>query len=340
MTRDARSPSLESLHTLFLFAEHGEVTAVAKALGLDEAVISRRLKVLREEYALLTKQRRSLTLTDKGRAALPAIRSLLQQQAHLVDWLLERKEEPQVLSIATGSFGARFYLPRALVLFAEQHSDCQVRVQVRRGRERILGVADGTYDLSIVSHDAAQIRAILAGACGDQAALRIEPLAEHPLCLVAGKDTPFGLELSQILEGQNVPLSRLSAFPLVGLDPQSGMRRQLEAYFRGKSPNLCFRFEAGGWEAGKEYARHGLGVVVLPLPLLAREDRKDFIIRRLTPEIRIQVLLIDREPVLRPEHEALRHAVLQVALEGGERANPNRLEVHPLGRPATQLDST
>ena len=47
MTRDARSPSLELLYTLLLFVEHGEVTTVAKVLGLDEAVISRRLKELR-----------------------------------------------------------------------------------------------------------------------------------------------------------------------------------------------------------------------------------------------------------------------------------------------------
>ena len=147
---------------------------------------------------------------------------------------------------------------------------------------------------------------------GESASLRIEPLAEHPLCLVAGKDTPFGRELSEVLEGQTVPLSKLSAFPLVGLDPQSGIRRQLEAQLRGKSRGLCFRFEAGGWEAAKEYARHGLGVAVLPVPLLAREDRKDFIIRRLPPEIRIQDLLIDRDAEQGPAHEAMKVAMKEV----------------------------
>jgi DNA-binding transcriptional LysR family regulator len=60
-------------------------------------------------------------LTDKGRAALPAIRVLLRQHDQLAGWLNGRREHHQVLAIATGSFGARFYLPRALALFAEQH---------------------------------------------------------------------------------------------------------------------------------------------------------------------------------------------------------------------------
>ena len=322
MTRDAKQPSLELLRTLLEFAERGEVTAAAQAIGLDPAVISRRLGPLRTDYGLLRRIGRDLELTDKGRAALPAIRSLLRQHEQLADWLQGKQACSQVLAIATGSFGARFYLPKALALFTGQHPDWQVRVQVRRGRDRILGVADGTFDLAIVSHDATQIRTIVSAARGESSALRIEPLAEHPLCLVAGKDTRFGHELAQVLDGQTVPLSMLARFPLVGLDLQSGIRRQLEAHLRGRTPGSCFRFEAGGWEAGKEYARHGLGVAVLPRPLLARDDHKDFIIRRLPPEIRIQDLLIDRDAdaEMAPAHEAMKQALNAVThplLRGG-----------------------
>ena len=38
MSKDAREPALELLNTLLLFAERGEVAAVAKAIGLDQAV--------------------------------------------------------------------------------------------------------------------------------------------------------------------------------------------------------------------------------------------------------------------------------------------------------------
>jgi DNA-binding transcriptional LysR family regulator len=313
MTRDAKPPSLEVLQTLLEFAERGEVTAAAEAIGLDPAVISRRLGRLRTDYGLLRRIGRSLELTDKGRATLPAIRSLLRQHEQLAGWLQGEQACSQVLAIATGSFGARFYLPRALALFAGQHPDWQVRVQVRRGRDRILGVADGTFDLAIVSHDPAQIRTIVAGARGEPAALRIELLGEHPLCLVAGKDTPFGRELGQVLDGQTAPLSMLTRLPLVGLDRQSGIRRQLEAHVRGHLPSLGFRFEAGGWEAARECAREGLGVAILPAPLLTPDHRKDLIIRRLPPEIRIQDHLIDRDGEAAPAHEAMKRALRESA---------------------------
>ncbi len=309
MSKDAREPALEILNTLVHFAEHGEVAEVAKAIGLDPAVVSRRLSSLRVKYGLLRRNGRNLELTEKGRAALPAIRAVLGQHGQLSEWLKDRQEHPQVLSIATGGFGARFYLPRALASFQEQHPDWQVRVRIRRGRERIVGVADGTFDLAIVSHNAAQIRAILAGARDESAALRIEPLAEHLLYLVAEKNTAFGHQLAEILDGQPVPVSMLPSFPLVGLDPQSGIRRQLEAYFVGKSRGLSFHVEAGGWEAAKEYARHGLGVAVLPFPLLDRDDRKDFVIRRLPLEIHIQDLLIDRDVEIGPVLAALKRAL-------------------------------
>jgi DNA-binding transcriptional LysR family regulator len=309
MTRDAREPSLELLQTLLLFEERGEVSAVAQALGLDQAVVSRRMKQLREKYGLIQGDRRGLALTSKARSALPAIRSLLRQHGHLAEWLKGKHEQPQVISIATGSFGARVYLPRAIAAFQREYPDWQVCVQIRRGRERILGVADGTFDLATVSHDEPQIRTILAGAGYNTASVRIEPLAEHPLCLVAGKDTPLGRELSQVLEGQTVPLEMLTRFPLVGLDPQSGIRRQFESHIRGKSPALHFRFEAGGWEAAKEYARHGLGVAVVPLPNLCSDDRSDLIIRQIPAEIRNRDLLIGRDGEMAPAHERMKLAL-------------------------------
>jgi DNA-binding transcriptional LysR family regulator len=313
MTRDAREPSVELLHTLRLFAEHGDVASVAQVLGLDAAVISRRLAKLRTKYGLLRSARRSLELTEKGSAALPAVINLLRQHDQLAGWLNEQAVSPQVLSIATGSFGARFYLPAAISVFSKQHSDWQVRVQVRRGRERILGVADGIYDLAIVSHDEVQIRSLLAGSRGDSPPLRIEPLSEHLLCVLARKDTPCGRELSKVLEGQPVPPAMLSVLPLVGLDLQSGIRRQIEASFRSTASRLCFQYEAGGWEGAKEFARRGLGAAVIPRALVGSLDRTDFIIRHLPLQFHIRDLLIDRDVEMPPAHKAMKLGLEEAA---------------------------
>jgi hypothetical protein len=46
--------------------------------------------------------------------------------------------------------------------------------------------------LAIVSNDRPQIRSLLAWARVESAVLRIEPLAQRPICLAAGKGMPFG----------------------------------------------------------------------------------------------------------------------------------------------------
>ena len=190
-----------------------------------------------------------------------------------------------------------------------------MRVQVRRGRERILGVADGTYDLAIVSHDEWQIRPLVASALGERASLRIEPLAEHALCLATRKGTPAATDLERSPEGQPVPLAQLSGFALVGLDPQSGLRRQLERHFSDTSSRPSFPIEAGGWEAALEYARHGLGTAVVPLPLLDPTDRRDLVLRLLEPRLVVRDVLLDRSLETSPEHEAFRDALRQAATE-------------------------
>ena len=292
--------------------------AVARVLGLDQAVVSRRLKGLRTGYALLQNRGRNLELTEKGRLALPAIRTLVRQHDHLAGWLADRQSQPRMLSIATGSLGSRLYLPRALALFAERHPDWQVRVQVRRGRERILGTAEGTCDLAIVSHDEIQIRAIVNAPMGEKTRLRIEPLVDHTICVLAPKGTPAGVALARSLEGQSTPLTRLTDFDLVGLDPQSGIRRQLESHFARSGRSLRFRVEAGGWDAAREFSRHGLGVAILPLCCLARDDQEHFVIRRLAPEVRIRDILIDRDGEMGAEHEAMRQAIREAVAEHQE----------------------
>jgi DNA-binding transcriptional LysR family regulator len=318
MAGQARGPTFECLHTLLLFAEMKEATAVAKELDLDPAVVSRRLKGLRTRYGLLQKRGQVQTLTRRGEEAVAAIRALLRQRDHLAGWLAGEQARPQVVVVAAGSLTAQLYLPRALAMFAEQQPDWEVRVQVRRGRERILGTANGAYDLAVVSHDPAQIRDLLQAAYGEDARLEVEELAREWLCVIARKGTAAGERLAQSLEGQAVPLARLADFELIGLDAQSGVRRQLERCGGGPGRPLRFRVEAGGWAAARECAREGLGVAVVPLSLLAREDRNDLVIRLLAGDVGVRESLLYRREATNPGHEALRRA-LSCAVEARQR---------------------
>ncbi|MFO0952827.1 MAG: LysR family transcriptional regulator [Isosphaeraceae bacterium] len=310
MTRDAKRPSLEAMQTLVLFAEHGELAPVAKALGLDQAVISRRLRDLREEFGLVAKQGRGIALTPTGKAAVPAFRALLRQHAQLSDWLAGRQDRPATIVVGTGGFGARFYLPAAIARFRTAHPEVRVRVHVRRGRERVIGTADGTYDLALVTHDEWQVQSLVKSAHGEAARLRQTVIAEHPFALAARRDTPAGARLDRTLQAQAVPVERLRDFDLIGPDPQSGVRRQLEAKL---GPGvLRFALEAGGWDASREYARHGLGAAIVPLAVLEREDRNDLAVRRLEG-VSLRDTVIDRGQEGDPAHDEFRAALTAAA---------------------------
>jgi DNA-binding transcriptional LysR family regulator len=309
MSVPVRQPSLDLLRTLLLFAEHKKSAAVARLLDLDEAQVSRRLKELREDYGLLSGRGTDQKLTRKGHDALPAVRALLRQYDHLAEWLAARQVSPQVIVVAAGGLTAQLTLPRALAAFVRQHPGWQVRVQVRRGRERILGTFDGTFDLAVVSHDGRQIEELLTAHHREGARLEVKDLAREHLCLIARKGSPDGDRLAAIMESQEVRYEMLAEFELAGLDGESGLRRQLERRCPGRP--LRFRIEGGGWAAARELARRGLGAAIVPLSLLHPDDRKELEIRRLGRDAGHTERLIYRADDTGPEREALRQVVCQ-----------------------------
>lgn len=314
MTTDATGPTIEALRALLLFAEKGESKTVGSLLGVHASGISRRLRLF-QEAGLLKKIGPGLALTVRGRQALPALRGLLRQYDQLSRWLKEpAREQPQALVVATGAAGAAYYLPPALALLRKRLPSCAVRVQVCRGRERIRGVADGSFDLAIVSHDADQVWTT-AGTTEEQAGLEIETLADHSLCLLALQHTDAAETLGQLPEEQTVPLAWLARFELVGLDPHSGLRRQLEQRLRAEGLQLRFGPDAGGWQAARAYARHGLGVALMPLSLLEPADRNTCVLRLLPADLQVRDQLIRRRGELNEGQEILCQALREAAHE-------------------------
>jgi DNA-binding transcriptional LysR family regulator len=316
MAVDATGPAVEALRAFLAFAEQGEGKAVAERLGINASGISRRLRQF-QMAGLLAKVGPGLALTERGRQAVPAVRDLLRQYDQLTRWLASREAAPQALTVATGSSGAAYYLPPALALLRDRLPGQVVRGHVCRGRDRIRGVADGSFDLAVVSHDSDQVLAT-AGTAGSEDAVRIQHLADHPLCLLAGRKTAAGVALGKMLESQTAPLSCLTEFELVGMDARSGVRRQIEQRLRAAKRSLRFGPDAGGWQAAREYARHGLGVALIPLSMLETGDRDDCVIRLLSDEIRVRDFLVERRGEPSDALVALRQAILEAARVRGD----------------------
>jgi hypothetical protein len=161
-----------------------------------------------------------------------------------------------------------------------------------RGLERILGVAEGRIDLALVTHDPEDIAALTGG----RGPLAVELLAGHAVVVIAHPATASGQELRALPAGREVPLEKLARWPLVGLDARSGVRRKLEQHLQGRAkPRYELEGQPGGWAIAREYARNKLGATLLPLPLLTREDREDFVVRRLPGSFLVEDFLVARE---------------------------------------------
>lgn len=290
--------------------------AAARKLGQSQPVISRKLQVFQTSAAcgaiLLRRQGQRLQLTEAGQAAVPAARDLVRRYDQLLEFLRGRQSEPTCLRLAAGSFTAQQYVPQLISVLRRKNTPVQVETRIARGRDRIVGVLEGKFDLAVVSHSPEAIDQIARSHVGRSGSLRVELLGKQCLCVTAGKATDAAEELEQTDPRQPVSLQQLHRWELVGLDRQSGLRRQLEQHITAPS-DLHFLAEGGGWAAAKEFARQGIGVAIVPLLIMAPGDRKDFVVRRLGDEFQLKRFVVYRpdEPVsaMKLAIEALRVAV-------------------------------
>lgn len=275
MPTDASGPNIETLRTFALFAEHGEVKLTAKSLGLSDSVVSRRLQELAASpYGLLGKRGHGLVLTEKGHAVFPSVARMLRAYDQLIGRLANRDAAAEVLRIAAGGGLGETPFPGALAAFRLKRPEVGVRVHGCRGRDRIRGVARGEFDLALVSHDEAQARAIAGEA------IRVRTLREQTMRVAVARQSPDGKRLEAWPEDKPVSPALLAELTLLGLDPQSGVRRQLDRALAAAGVPALPRVMVfpGGWSSALACARLGLGVAIVPTEL-ATDPEPDLVVR-------------------------------------------------------------
>lgn len=297
-----KKPTIEAFRAFAAFAETGGVRAASRKLETTQPVVTKKLSVFKKEdnagVILIRQNGKRLNLTESGQEILPAVQEMIRQYDCLIDYLSGRIEATHRIRIATGFFGAEYFLPR--ILDRELSLEVQIDIQILRGRERILGVVDGHYDFGVLSHERNDIVQLLLDEHKSPDAIQVEHLNNQKMVVIAAKKTPEGQELESLPVNDPVPISLLNTWELLGLDRNSGIRRKLERQFP-QGENVCFVTEGGGWSAARELARRGVGVSVQPLATLRNSDRKDFIIRSLSEEFSVEKLVIYRTHELTAE---------------------------------------
>lgn len=308
-------PRIEALRALILFAETGSVTATAERLRVSQPVVTTKLEAFRDGKAvgkvLIDDDNR---LTATAERALPAMRQVVRLYDQLLDDLTDETQTPQRLRVAVGAFSAQWLFPRALARFRELSPADGIEAQVAHGEDRILGVADGRYDVAIVSHAPGQIDDVLDQHRPHAPKLAIENLASHLLVVIAARASKVGQELLGTPIHHALSIRWLVGKDLLGLDRNSGLRRQM-AFHLDTAGKLKFLVEGGGWQAARELARHGLGVAVVPLEVLSDADEEAFVIRRLAETFQPRSRLIYQSSNPLPTLPRWRETLLEVARE-------------------------
>ncbi|HEY4263108.1 MAG TPA: LysR family transcriptional regulator [Schlesneria sp.] len=293
-SKERRNPSIESLRALLIFADTKSISETARKLKLSQPVVTKKLQIFKDARAcgaiLIRSSGGKVSITDAARSALPAIQSVVHRYDRLLEFLSGAEATAQVIRFGCGNFAAEYYLPRAMATLRKEIVDFQIETRVCRGQDRILGTASGLYDLSVVTHDDTQIQYVLREGRFSDDALRVIPLVQHPICVVAAQGSE-GEDLKNFPATRDLPVKYLSRWSLIGPDRQSGLRRQLE----DKVASLSFLAEGGGWGAAKELARVGLGVAIIPLATVTVADREELICRRLSTEFAITDVVVHRK---------------------------------------------
>ena len=287
----------------------GVLKAAAEALGVRQPAVSKRMDRWRKyRPPLVEKVGNRDVLTERGREVVAAARVICRQMDELSAFLREHQESPSSLYLAAGSLTSQWFLAPAIAKLSAASPAASYRTRVLRGARRIRGVADGQLDLAIVSHDETQIQTLVGST-----ALAVTTLSTQSLCVVAHKDSKPAAKLSQVLRGQQVPLNLLAELPPVGLDANSGVRRLLERQCVATGGRLRFEAETGGWMAAKEFARCGVGVAIVPLASMSRDDENDLVIRRLAADGGLRHCLIQRREDRRESLESAKQTLQEVA---------------------------
>jgi LysR family transcriptional regulator, low CO2-responsive transcriptional regulator len=295
-------------------ARHLSFVRAAEALHLTPPAVTMQIKELESalELPLFDRQGRKVSLSTGGEYFLVHARRLLaglKEAENAMDRL--RQLETGTLSVGLVST-AKYFGPRLLARFKNEHPGIVVDLQVSPNREQIaLLLKNGDVDLAIM------------GRAPRELDCRAEPFAAHPNVFVAPPD-------HALLHKGRLSVEALHEYPLIAREPASGTRGLMERFFEEHHAQSRVAMEMPSNETIKQAVMAGMGISFLSLHTLGLELRAgELAILPVegTPVMRAWNVVRLRSRVLSPAAEAFRYFIL----EAGEAylAEHDRPWLHP-----------
>ncbi|MEU1374507.1 LysR substrate-binding domain-containing protein [Streptomyces triculaminicus] len=296
---------LRQLRYFVAVVDEGGFTRAAARLHLAQPGLSAQIRQLEQELGqpLLDRSRRSVTLTETGRAVLPYARAALaaadavRQTVDAYTGLLRGRVS---LGLVSGATGNAFDIASFLADFHDAHPALEIALTEDTSERMQAALLAGELDIALLGPT-------------DEVpppGLSLQTVIDAPLAVAVAPGDPL---LAPAGDRTSVPLAELRDRALICLPRGTGVRAALERACAQAGFRPRVTFEAAAPHVLAQLAARGLGVAVLP----AGRSPFDGQLRTLTitrPGIRARIALAWRSngpasPAARALLDALRGAL-------------------------------
>jgi len=293
-----KNATLRQLRVFASVARHLSFVRAAEELSLSPPAVSMQIKELETEVGLplFDRTSRQVSLTMVGEYMLAHTRRVLAAMRDAED-LVARFRGLKTGQLDVGMVStAKYFLPRLLALFRQEHPGIEIRLQVADNREEIVSLMQqGDIELAIMGRPPKGWPS------------RAEPFAMHPHVLVTALDHRFA-------HMEFVPARALAEEAFIVREPGSGTRAALDEYMHTHQMTMRVAMQMSSNEAIKQAVMAGMGVALLSLHTLGLELDHHLIATPETeglPVMRRWHVVNNLAKTLSPPAEAFRYFILE-----------------------------
>ncbi|NIF30814.1 LysR family transcriptional regulator [Enterobacter sp. Cy-643] len=271
--------SLRQLRVFVAVAHAGSFSRAGESIGLSQSAVSHSLKELEAELGVkvLDRTTREVVLTPAGELLAPRLERLLEE---LTTTLLDARVVGHQLSgtvrVAASQTLSAHLMPQSIAASAEAYPNIRFMLHDASQQWVLQSIRQGEVDFGVV------IDPVQASD------LECETVLSEPFLLLCRSDHPFA-------EREQIDWQALQGQKLVLQDYASGSRPLIDEAFIRQGIEVNVVQQIGHPATLYPMVEAGIGLSVLPALALPLPEGRPLVVKRLTPVINRQLMLVRRK---------------------------------------------